>query len=346
MSIPKNFGHATPRAFANTYHFNIIFLSLELNQQRTENQSKEHEYNQEHMNAHAIAEENRKRIYNLIERGHLKATDQNLASVQLDNNEIFMLSKYLSSLKRTLDKNFDYYLVCILSLSGASNNDSNTPTQVRSKAIKCLSLIIEADPQILLKQKVFSCVEANFLHQTISVREASVDLIGRFITLKPELTNHYYKLLSERILDVGVSVRKRVIKIFRDICISQPDFAHLSEISVKILRRISDEEAIKKLVIDTFYNLWFAPIGHSNHREQMLKRVLHMVDVVSEFNLIATNAQSQEIFETLFNSLIKPPTDSLGNKIEDKGQMNKEEGKWLMDSKGFVNNNMYPWKSN
>lgn len=139
------------------------------------------------------------------------------------------------------------------------------------------------------------------------------------------MTNHYYKLLSDRILDVGVSVRKRVIKIFRDVCINQPDFAHLSEICVKILRRIGDEDAIKKLVIDTFYNLWFSPISHHN-REQMLKRVLNMVDVVSEFNLIATNAQSQELFETLFNSLIKPPTDSQGNKIEEKSLMNKEEG--------------------
>lgn len=186
---------------------------------------------------------------------------------------------------------------------------------MRSKAIKCLSLIIEADPQILLKAKVFSCVEANFLHQTISVREASVDLIGRFITLKPELTNHYYKLLSDRILDVGVSVRKRVIKIFRDVCINQPEFAHLSEICVKILRRIGDEDAIKKLVIDTFYSLWFSPIN-GNNREQMLKRVLSMVDVVSEFNLIATNTQSAELFEQLFNSLIvKPSSDGMNKDV-------------------------------
>lgn len=72
----------------------------------------------------------------------------------------------------------------LLFLLVGGSSESNIPTQVRSKAIKCLSLIIEADPQILLKQKVFSCVQANFMHQTISVREASVDLIGRFITLK------------------------------------------------------------------------------------------------------------------------------------------------------------------
>jgi len=97
-----------------------------------------------------------------------------------------------------------------------------------------------------------------------------------------------------------VSVRKRVIKIFRDVCVNQPDFEHLSEICVKILRRICDEDAIKKLVIDTFYSLWFAPI----RSEHLRRRVLSIVDVVSEFPLIATNTQSQELFEQLFNSLI------------------------------------------
>lgn len=139
------------------------------------------ENDQDRIEAHTLAEENRKRLYNLVEK---ETTKNDTNTCQIDFNEAFILSKYLSSLKRTLDKNFDYYLVNILSLSGGSSSEVNTPTQVRSKAIKCLSLIIEADPQILLKQKVFSCVEANFLHQTISVREASVDLIGRFITLK------------------------------------------------------------------------------------------------------------------------------------------------------------------
>ena len=105
---------------------------------------------------------------------------------------------------------------------------------------------------------------------------------------------------------MGVSVRKRVIKIFRDVCVNQPNFAHLSEICVKILRRIVDEDAIKKLVIDTFYSLWFAPISGAN-RELLLRRVLNIVDVVSEFNLIATNTQSADIFEQLFNSLITTP---------------------------------------
>ena len=40
-------------------------------------------------------------------------------------------------------------------------------------------------------------------------------------------------------------MRKRVIKILKDICVNQPDFDKVTEICVQILRRILDEEGIK-----------------------------------------------------------------------------------------------------
>ena len=45
--------------------------------------------------------------------------------------------------------------------------------------------------------------------------------------------------------DTGISVRKRVIKIFRDICIEQPDFTKIPEMCVKMIRRVNDEEGIR-----------------------------------------------------------------------------------------------------
>lgn len=98
--------------------------------------------------------------------------------------------------------------------------------------------------------------------QSTLVREATVDLLGRFILTQPEISLQYYDMLSERILvyiiiligcmyvhmyiqDSGVSVRKRVIKILRDICIHMPSFPKLTDCHIKLLRRINDEEGIK-----------------------------------------------------------------------------------------------------
>ncbi|CAG13739.1 unnamed protein product, partial [Tetraodon nigroviridis] len=45
--------------------------------------------------------------------------------------------------------------------------------------------------------------------------------------------------------DTGISVRKRVIKILRDICLEQPAFSKITEMCVKMIRRVNDEEGIK-----------------------------------------------------------------------------------------------------
>jgi hypothetical protein len=45
-----------------------------------------------------------------------------------------------------------------------------------------------------------SGVHGRFLDQSTSVREAAIELVGKFILIRPELTPQYYDMLSERIL--------------------------------------------------------------------------------------------------------------------------------------------------
>ena len=84
---------------------------------------------------------------------------------------------------------------------------------MRTKAMKCLTQIVDSDPVVLARTDMQLGVHHSFLDQSTSVREAAVDLVGKFILLRPELIDKYYQMLSVRILDTGVSVRKRVIKV-------------------------------------------------------------------------------------------------------------------------------------
>ena len=52
-------------------------------------------------------------------------------------------------------------------------------------------------------------------------------------------------MINDRILDTGVSVRKRVIKILKDICIEHPEFEKIPEICARMIRRVDDELGIK-----------------------------------------------------------------------------------------------------
>ena len=43
-------------------------------------------------------------------------------------------------------------------------------------------------------------VHGRFMDHSTSVREAAVELVGKFILIRPELTSQYYEMLSARIL--------------------------------------------------------------------------------------------------------------------------------------------------
>uniref|UniRef100_A0A453BQD5 Sister chromatid cohesion protein n=1 Tax=Aegilops tauschii subsp. strangulata TaxID=200361 RepID=A0A453BQD5_AEGTS len=162
--------------------------------------------------------------------------------------------------KNSFSRGFDK----ILSLLLASLRE-NSPV-IRAKALRAVSSIVEADPEVLGDKRVQSAVEGRFCDSAISVREAALELVGRHIASHPDVGLKYIEKVAERIKDTGVSVRKRAIKIIRDLCASNPN-ADTSHAFVEIISRVNDEESsVQDLVCKTFYELWFdEPSGSHKH---------------------------------------------------------------------------------
>ncbi|KAL8471705.1 hypothetical protein ACS0TY_029084 [Phlomoides rotata] len=133
----------------------------------------------------------------------------------------------------------------------------NSPI-IRAKALRAVSIIVEADPEVLGDKLVQTAVEGRFCDSAISAREAALELVGKHIASHPDVGLKYFEKVAERIKDTGVSVRKRAIKIIRDMCTSSPDFSQYTIACVEIISRINDEESsIQDLVCKTFYEFWF-----------------------------------------------------------------------------------------
>jgi len=66
--------------------------------------------------------------------------------------------------------------------------------------MKCLTMVVEADPSVLGRLDMKLGVKHSFLDHSTSVREAAVDLVGKFVLNRPELIDTYYDMLSARIL--------------------------------------------------------------------------------------------------------------------------------------------------
>ncbi|XP_044312765.1 nipped-B protein isoform X2 [Drosophila rhopaloa] len=211
----------------------------------------------------------------------------------IDYNNAQLIAQYLAT-KRPFSQSFDGCLKKIILVV-------NEPSiAVRTRAMKCLANIVEVDPLVLKRKDMQMGVNQKFLDTAISVREAAVDLVGKFVLSNQELIDQYYDMLSTRILDTGVSVRKRVIKILRDICIEYPDFSKIPEICVKMIRRVNDEEGIQKLVTEVFMKMWFTPCI-KNDKLGIQRKINQIIDVVNTAHDTGTTW-----LEGLLMSIFKP----------------------------------------
>lgn len=128
----------------------------------------------------------------------------------------------------------------------------------RAKAIKSLTNLVQADPECLSEDMIESAVTEKLYDSSIAVREATVELLGKFITYNSEFSEIYFENIIERLKDKGSSVRKRVIKILRDIVVANPEHERIIKIFCEVAKRIFDDtEAIRELVINLFEEFWF-----------------------------------------------------------------------------------------
>ena len=239
-------------------------------------------------------------VKKILPFGVSRGNKAQVLSTHIDMDSAALITRYLSS-KRPFFNSFDSYLKDIL---GVLTEQS---TQIRTKALKCMTMIVTEDPEVLLRNNMQNAVQYSLNDSSTMVREAAVDLVGRFILHKQDLVTQYYKIITDRILDTGVSVRKRVIKILKDICLEFPSYNKIPEMCVKMIRRIEDEEGIRKLVMDVFQNMWFVPLPRHpspDDQDSLITKARNITDVV-----VACRTTGLEWFEQLLETLFRPKED-------------------------------------
>lgn len=210
--------------------------------------------------------------------------------------------------KRSLFSSFDTYLQHLIRML-------YEPTiALRARALKCLTSIIGEDPDILRRKEVHQAVHARLLDTSVSVREAAVELTGKFMLTNMQLCEQYFDILIERILDTGISVRKRVIKVLKELYIRFPTFEKNPEICVRILLRFNDDESVQELVTKVFQQVWFSC---DNKSEDDIRKVTD--DIV--LCVAKCHDSALECLENLIRHMIKskdlnPYTDVVINSIK------------------------------
>ncbi|CAE6533842.1 unnamed protein product [Rhizoctonia solani] len=144
---------------------------------------------------------------------------------------------------------------------------------MRTKALRSLGLIITKDPSILKQANVRRAIENHLMDSSPQVRDAAVDLMGKYLVLSPELVDDYYPQIANRIADTGLVVRKRVIKLLKNLYGLTNNHQRRVDICTKLVLRLFDEDdGIKDLAINTIEELWFSDTNESGSNKRGVNR--------------------------------------------------------------------------
>ena len=90
-----------------------------------------------------------------------------------------------------------------------------------------------------------------------AVRDAAVELLGKYVVQRPELAGDYYERIADRILvylilrglldtqslqDTGLGVRKRIIKLLKVFYGNSTSIERRADISLRLVHRMLDED--------------------------------------------------------------------------------------------------------
>ncbi|KAK5642643.1 hypothetical protein RI129_008810 [Pyrocoelia pectoralis] len=157
--------------------------------------------------------------------------------------------------------------------SKLSKTIAGEPNEENEETIQCLQVLllnflaVEArKDEVLTYVRHFYIVQW-YETQTTTRKDGSVMLrtkalrcLATFLLLDSSFLNWDYiqVAVNNSLLDQTPSVRKLTIKMCNDICLSFPNLPNISEMCVKIIRRVNDEDDIRKLVVDSFEKMWFS----------------------------------------------------------------------------------------
>jgi len=196
---------------------------------------------------------------------------------------------------------------------------------------------VEGDSGLLQIPFITKPLSKRLTDESISVREAAVSLVGAYVVKSPAVASCFQASLLDCLNDPGVSVRKRAVRIFQEILLSNPRYKGRAVVCDAMLRKAADpkeEDSVRDLIHELFVNLWlekgdavvpFSPkkattsvASKPNNRVQQKR-----VDVAAEHMMeVVRAAGSSENLEILLAKLLHGTTDA------DKGRKKLERKKW------------------
>lgn len=176
---------------------------------------------------------------------------------------------------------------------------------VRSKSLKSVNDVLETDPTILdgdstFIQLILQCSSDS----SPQVRDSALGLIGKCIDMRPALEEKLIPTVVDRFIDTGVGVRKRAMKLARDIYLRNLDKNIRSNIANGLLHRVQDpDEGVREVARQMIEEIWITPYssaeGSAAYKTSLIDHVSLMMQTVKQGNVTPV---LDKVFQSILGS--------------------------------------------
>ncbi len=211
----------------------------------------------------------------------------------------------LTVLSMEFCRQFDYILKILL--------DSVTSEQitVRTRSLKSVTQMLEKDPSLLDRARSVKTLITNCATDpSPMVRDSALTLIGKCITLRPALEHDFLRHVLKLSDDPATGVRKRSLKLLKDIYLRNTERNMKTIISDSLLQRAKDPDTgVSDLARQTFEEIWFLP--YNTFPELADASVPDKLALQAQVSLIISTVQRGE---RVYSVLVHLLQDILSNK--------------------------------
>ncbi|CAG8487296.1 8961_t:CDS:10 [Diversispora eburnea] len=150
----------------------------------------------------------------IVEYWKISSDDHIIQSLEqrsqgIERSDILLITELLAT-RQSLYQNFDSILSRIL-----VSLDTGV-VAFRTKALRALGQVVVCDPNILSQVNVRQTIAQRLSDNSPAVRDAAIDLVGRYLSQKPEITEQYYRVISDRVLELALkTVQELWLSLFK-----------------------------------------------------------------------------------------------------------------------------------
>ncbi|KAI8082026.1 sister chromatid cohesion C-terminus-domain-containing protein [Thamnidium elegans] len=242
--------------------------------------------------------------------------DRHYEFPEMSRSDYLLLAELLAS-RQTLYTSFNFLLSEILTCIEKDG------VIYRTNALRAIGKISSEVPEIMDEARICSAVVQRVHDASPTVRDAAVEVVAKYLGRLSTVPIKLYEIVSGRIMDTSYIVRKRLVKLLRDLYFKFFDPEIKIDIASKLILRIGDNEiVISQLALKITQEILFQPFediekegndyfgySYANSPKERKRKINELTKVITgavsklDPSITAQNAALSQIIQKTINTV-------------------------------------------